>query len=147
MRLNRRRTRYSSVRPVQTQFHLACFESCCDAGRGLVEDGIGELYRGRAVVAGAVVAGFLDAVGVVPGALDDAGVGAVAAGVEVVLAGDAGYQPGEDALAVWSGGKAGSATRRRMVRTVRLNLTRSGSMPAAVAALQIRALTAWWVSR
>jgi hypothetical protein len=89
------------------QCHLACFESCCVAACSVVEDGIGELYRGRAVVSDAVVAGFLDAVGVVPGALDDAGVGAVAAGVEVVLAGDAGHQPGEDALAVIRGKKPG----------------------------------------
>ena len=39
----------------------------------------------------------------------------------------------------WSGGKAGSAARRRMMRTVRRNLTRSGSMPASVAAWQISA--------
>jgi len=32
--------------------------------------------------------------------------------------------------------------RRRMMRTARLNFTRSGSMPAAVAAVQIRALIA-----
>jgi hypothetical protein len=43
----------------------------------------------RLLVAGALVGRFLDAVGVVPGALDHAGVGAVAAsGVEVPLAGD-----------------------------------------------------------
>ncbi|SBW18084.1 hypothetical protein FDG2_0506 [Candidatus Protofrankia californiensis] len=34
-----------------------------------------------------------------------------------------------------------------MTLTVRLNLTRSGSIPAAVAAVQIRAAIAWWVSR
>jgi hypothetical protein len=34
-----------------------------------------------------------------------------------------------------------------MTRTVRRNFTRSGSMSASVAALQIRALMAWWVSR
>jgi hypothetical protein len=38
-----------------------------------------------------------------------------------------------------SGGKAGSAARRRMMRTVRRNFTRSGSMPASVAAWQISA--------
>jgi len=42
----------------------------------------------------------------------------------------------------WLGEKAGSAARRRMMRTVLLNLTRSGSMPAAVAVAQIRALIA-----
>jgi hypothetical protein len=38
----------------------------------------------------AVVAGFLDVVGVVAGALDDAGVGALAALVQVLAAGDVG---------------------------------------------------------
>jgi hypothetical protein len=37
-----------------------------------------------------VLAGFLDAVRVVAGALDDAGVGALAAGVQVLRAGDLG---------------------------------------------------------
>jgi hypothetical protein len=41
-------------------------------------------------VALAVVAGFLDVVGVVAGALDDAGVGALAALVQVLAAGDVG---------------------------------------------------------
>ena len=54
-------------------------------------------------MAGAVVAGFLDAVGVVPGALDDAGVAAVAPLVQVLSAGDVGYDPGEDALALVRG--------------------------------------------
>ena len=43
--------------------------------------------------------------------------------------------------AAWSGGKAGP-TARRMIRRVLVNLTRSGSMPAAVAAAQVRALIA-----
>jgi len=38
----------------------------------------------------AVVAGFLDAVGVVAGALDDAGIGALAPLVQVLAAGDVG---------------------------------------------------------
>jgi hypothetical protein len=42
------------------------------------------------VVAGAVVAGFLDAVGVVAAAFDDAGVGTLAALAEVAGAGDVG---------------------------------------------------------
>jgi hypothetical protein len=40
-----------------------------------------------------------------------------------------------------SGGKAGPTARQAM-RRVRLNLTRSGSIPALVAAAQIRALSA-----
>src|ERR1022692_198153 len=40
---------------------------------------VGQLGRGRAGVAGAVVAGPFDAVGVVAGSLDDAGVGSVPA--------------------------------------------------------------------
>jgi len=35
--------RPGSLSEVLTQCHLACFESCCVAGRGLVEDGIGEV--------------------------------------------------------------------------------------------------------
>jgi hypothetical protein len=55
--------------------------------------GFGEVDErdgGRPVVAGAVVAGFLDLVGVVPGSLDDARVGALAALVQVAGAGDVG---------------------------------------------------------
>src|ERR1039457_7007976 len=79
--------------------------------------------------------------GVVAGSLDDPRVGAVAApGVEVLFAGDAGHDRGEDTFPVFRGDKAaGPAARRRTMRTVRLNLTRSGSMPASVAARQIRA--------
>jgi hypothetical protein len=89
-----------------------------------------------------LVAGFLDAVGVVASSLDDAGAGAVPApGVEVLFPRDVGLDLGQDGLSVLRG-KAGSATRRRRMRTVRLNLTRSGSMPTAVAAVQIRALIA-----
>ena len=52
------------------------------------------------------VAGFLDPVGVVAGALDDAGVGPVPAlRVEVLFPGDAGHDPGEDAFALLRGGK------------------------------------------
>jgi hypothetical protein len=43
------------------------------------------------MVAGGVLAGFLDRVGVVPGALDDAGAGPLAPGVEVLRAGDVGH--------------------------------------------------------
>ena len=102
---------------------------------------VDQLDRGRAAVAGAVVAGPFDAVGVVAGSFDDPRVGPVPAlGVEVLRAGDVGHDRGEDAFLVLRGGKAaGSAARRRTMRTVRLNLTRSGSMPASVAARQIRA--------
>jgi hypothetical protein len=73
-------------------------------------------------VAGAGAAGFLDPVRVVAGALDDARVGPVpAAGlrffVRVMLV-----------LAAQGGKAAGSAARRRTIRTVRLNLTQSGSV-------------------
>jgi hypothetical protein len=44
---------------------------------------IDEFDGGGGVVAGAVLAGFLDAVGVVAGALDDAGIGPLAFLVEV----------------------------------------------------------------
>jgi hypothetical protein len=50
--------------------------------------------------------------------------------------------PRASALRVLFREKAGSAARRRRIRTVRLNLTRSGSMSASVAAVQIRALMA-----
>ena len=59
------------------------------------------------MVAGAVVAGFLDAVGVVPAALDDAGAGPLAALVQVPGVGDAGRHAGEGALAVVRGEKPG----------------------------------------
>jgi len=45
-----------------------------------------------------VVAGFLDVVGVVAGSLDDAGVGALAALVQVLGAGDVGGDLVEDVL-------------------------------------------------
>jgi hypothetical protein len=51
--------------------------------------------RGWAVVAGSGVVGFLDSVGVVAGAFDDAGVCAVAAsGVEIAAPGDVGLDRG-----------------------------------------------------
>ena len=60
--------------------------------------------RGGPVVAGAVVTGSFDAVGVVAGSLDDPRVGPVPApGVEVLLPGDAGHDRGEDALPVLRG--------------------------------------------
>ena len=53
--------------------------------------------RGGTWVAGAVVAGALDPVGVVTGALDDPGVGPVPPfRVEVLFPGDVGHDPGQD---------------------------------------------------
>lgn len=93
----------------------------------------------RPLVAGAGVAWPFDPVGVVSGSADGAGVGAVPpGGVEVAWAGDAGHDRGEGSPGLVRG-KAGSAARRQTMRTVRRNLTRSGSMPTSVAAWQISA--------
>jgi hypothetical protein len=54
-----------------------------------------------------VVAGFLDVIGVVAGSLDDAGVGALAALVQVLGAGDVGGDLVEDVLTLVRGGKTG----------------------------------------
>ena len=62
------------------------------------EDGTHEFDGWRGLVAGAVLAGFLDAVGVVPGAFDDAGVTALAPLIEVLRAGDGGHDAAEDAF-------------------------------------------------
>ena len=60
--------------------------------------------RGGSAVAGAVVAGSFDPVGVVAGSLDDPRVGPVPApGIEVLLAGDVGHDPGEDAFLLLRG--------------------------------------------
>jgi hypothetical protein len=58
-------------------------------------------------VAGAVLAGFLDGVMVVAGALDDAGVAALAPFAELLRAGDAGHDTVEDALLPVRGKKPG----------------------------------------
>ena len=55
----------------------------------------------------AAVAGFLDVVGVVAGSLDDAGVGALAALVQVLTAGDVGGDLVQDAPALVRGEKPG----------------------------------------
>ena len=89
---------------------------------------------------GAVLAGFLDAVGVVPGSLDDGRVAAFAFRVELPRVGDVGHNVAEEPFVLLRG-KAGLPARR-MMRMARLNFTRSGSMPAFVAAVQIRAVTA-----
>jgi hypothetical protein len=54
------------------------------------QDGVDEFYGGGGVVPGAVLAGFPDGVVVVAGPLDGAGVGPLAAGVEVLRAGQLG---------------------------------------------------------
>jgi hypothetical protein len=54
-------------------------------------------------VAGAVLAGFLDGIMVVAGALDDAGVAALAPFVQVPGVRDAGHDAGQDALALVRG--------------------------------------------
>jgi site-specific DNA-cytosine methylase len=56
-----------------------------------------------------------------------------------LFAGGVPCPPFSIAVPAGQGGQAGCAARRRMTRTVRRNLTRSGSMPASVAARQIRA--------
>ena len=89
-----------------------------------------------------LVAGSLDPVCVVPSAFDGAGTGAVPApGVEILVPGGVGHDAARRGPGLLRGGKAGPAARR-MTRRVRLNLTRSGSIPALVAAAQIRALSA-----
>jgi hypothetical protein len=59
-------------------------------------------------VAGAVVAGFLDAVGIMPSSFDDARVGAVpAAGIEILRRRDVGHDPGQDGACPVRGEKPG----------------------------------------
>jgi hypothetical protein len=53
----------------------------------------------------AVVAGFLDVVGIVPGPLDDAGIGALAPLVQVPAAGDVGLDLAQDVLSLVIRGK------------------------------------------
>jgi hypothetical protein len=55
----------------------------------------------------AVVAGFLDVVGVMPGALDDAGIGPLASVVQAGPAGDVGGDFIQDAPALVRGKKPG----------------------------------------
>jgi hypothetical protein len=67
-------------------------------------DGIGEADGGRARVADSGIAGSFHPVGVVPGSLDYARVGAVPPGaVEVAPGGDVGHDGGEDAFALLRG--------------------------------------------
>jgi hypothetical protein len=69
---------------------LSLFSLCGDADLCPGQDGVDEFDGGGSVVSGAVLAGFLDRVGVVPGAFDGARVGALAAGVEMARVGDLG---------------------------------------------------------
>ena len=69
---------------------LSLFYSRRDAGLCPGEGWIDEFDGGGGVVPGAVLAGLLDLVGVVPGALDDAGIGALAPLAQVPGAGDLG---------------------------------------------------------
>ncbi len=67
---------------------------------------VGEVDRRGPAVADSLVAGSLDAVGVVAGSFDDAWVGPVAArGVEVALAGDVGPDRSEDVFVLVRGGR------------------------------------------
>jgi hypothetical protein len=88
-----------------------------------------------------MLAGFLDGVVVVAGALDDAGVAALAALVQVLRVSDAGHDTGEGALALVRG-KGRAVGPAADDADGALELDRSGPMPAAVAAAQIRALMA-----
>jgi hypothetical protein len=85
------------------QCHLACFRRAFDLGFLQVD----ERDCGRGVVAGAVVAGSFDAVGVVPGALDDAGAGALPVLVQVLPAGDVSYDLIQGGAGPVRGGKPG----------------------------------------
>ena len=121
--------------PSLSLFCLCGYSGLCP-GQGWVD----EFDGGGGVVPSAVLAGFPDGLGVVPGAFDGARVGVPAARVEVPRAGDLGGSAFEGRLQIR--GRAGSLTRRRTMRTALLNFTRSGSMPAAVSAVQISALIA-----
>jgi hypothetical protein len=90
-------------RMAQDAMSLSLFLSCGDAGFCPGQDGVGEFDGGGGVVPGAVLAGFPDRVGVVPGALDRAGVGTLAARVEVSRAGDLGDDAFEGAPLIRGG--------------------------------------------
>src|SRR5262245_19060372 len=90
-------------RRVMPQCHLACFRQVCCLRFWEVD----ECDDGRAVVAGAVVGGFFDAVGVVAAAFDDAGVGLLSSAVEVAWAGDVGFDLVQGAAWLVRGEKPG----------------------------------------
>jgi hypothetical protein len=79
---------------------LSLFSSCGDSGLCPGQDGVGEFDGGGGVVLGAVLAGFLDGVVVVAGALDGTRVGALSARVEVPRAGDLGDDAFEGSLLI-----------------------------------------------
>ena len=95
------------LRPARTQCRLACFRSCRYEGVLPGQDRIDEPDRDGGGVACAVLAGFLDAVGVVPGALDDAGVAALAFLVELARVGDVGHDAFEELFLLVRGKKPG----------------------------------------
>ena len=88
---------------LMTQCHLACFCQLCCLRFCEVDEG----DCGRGSVADAVVAGSFDAVGVVPSAFDDAGVGALAPFVEVARGRDVGRDLFQGAAWLVRGGKPG----------------------------------------
>jgi hypothetical protein len=86
------------------QWRLACADQVC----GLLVYGVGEFDGGWFVVAGAVVAGFLEGVMAGAPAFDDAGVGAAGpAGAEVLFPGDLGFDPGEEGVRLLRGERPG----------------------------------------
>ncbi|GGP15619.1 hypothetical protein GCM10012278_76040 [Nonomuraea glycinis] len=98
-------------------------------------------------VVDALVAWASFAVAAASGAFDGARVGAVAA-FGVTVAGPTWWTVLVQRSFWGSGGKAArSVTGRRTIRRVARNLIRSGSTPAAVAAVQIRVARAQWVRR
>ena len=85
------RTDYAEVRVAAVDpMSLSLFSLGSGADLSPGQCWVGESYGGRGFVAGAVLAGFPDGVVVVAGSLDGAGVGPLAAGVEVPRARDLG---------------------------------------------------------
>ena len=80
--------------PADNPMSLSLFSSCGDACLCPGQGGVDEFDGGGGGVPGAVLAGFPHGVGVVPGALDGARVGPLAARVEMPRAGD----PGDSAF-------------------------------------------------
>jgi hypothetical protein len=93
---------YNSHRPHRAldPMPLSLFWLRRDAGICPGEGWVDEFDGGGGVVPGAVLAWLLDAVGVVACALDDTGIGALAAPVQVLRAGDAGVCTFERALLI-----------------------------------------------
>ncbi len=119
----------------QRQYHLACVrQGCgllfCQLGCQCRVDAalVGEADRGGSSVAGSRVGVAFHREAVVPGSFDHTRVAAVTKGVQVPLRGDLTNEVDVELLLT--------------VRTVWVNLTRSGSIPVSVAAWQIIAETA-----